>query len=147
MRSHSHSPGDIAARLREKSRSLTGPRRAILRLLESEDHPLTPREIHQRLLKAQRCDLATVYRSMHLLLRLGMVQRFDFGDGSARFEWVRPQLSAHHHHLICTGCARVVEIDDCFAAEFEARVAQGSGFTAITHKLEFFGTCPDCQQE
>ena len=42
---------------------------------------------------------------------VGMVKRFDFGDGVARFELVTCDEHAHHHHLVCTCCADIVEID------------------------------------
>jgi Fur family transcriptional regulator, ferric uptake regulator len=147
-RLHQHCPEapDLTERLRAESRKITGPRLAILRLLEREAHPLTVREIHE-LLPRLECDLATIYRSMHMLERLKMVQRFDFGDGTARFELIRTETNAHHHHLICTGCAKIVEIEECFVLELEKKIAQGSGFTEICHKLEFFGMCPSCQPE
>src|SRR3954462_14853164 len=56
----------FARRLREQSRKITGPRRAILALLERQAHPLAIREIHKRLARV-RCDLATVYRSIRML--------------------------------------------------------------------------------
>ena len=92
------------------------------------------------------CDLATIYRAMHLLEDMGMVKRFDFGDGTARFELVGEGDDGHHHHLVCTRCAGVVEIEECFPHEIESRIAAKNGFKAVTHKLEFFGICPDCQR-
>ncbi|NDJ15360.1 MAG: transcriptional repressor [Acidobacteriia bacterium] len=122
--SHSHDHAaeplsDLTSRLRQKSRRITGPRQAILDLLRQHRHPMTNKEIHAALADGG-CDLATIYRSMHLLTEMGMVKRFDFGDGVARFELVTCDEHAHHHHLICTCCAEVVEIDDCFAAEHGA---------------------------
>src|SRR5687767_5610274 len=90
---------EFSARLRRQSRKLTGPRRAILELMERESHPLTIRQLFA-LLPAGVCDLATVYRSMHLMQKLGLVKRFDFGDGIARFELIRHDKHDHHHHLI-----------------------------------------------
>ena len=136
---------DLTSRLRDKSQRVTGPRQAILALLREHRHPMTNKEIHAALAKGDS-DLATIYRSMHLLEGMGMVKRFDFGDGVARFELLTGDAHAHHHHLICSCCADIVEIDDCFAAELEARVAAAHGFKTVTHKLEFFGVCPDCQQ-
>jgi len=52
----------------------------------------------------------------------------------------------HHHHLICTRCAGVVEIKECFPEEIEQRIASQNGFATVTHRLEFFGVCPDCQK-
>ena len=74
-----------------------------------------------------------------------MVKRFDFGDGVARFELVREGDDGHHHHLVCTRCAGIVEIEDCSLTELEARIAVRNGFKSVTHRLEFFGICPSCQ--
>jgi Fur family transcriptional regulator, ferric uptake regulator len=131
--------------LRRNARKLTGPRKALLEVLRKQQHPLTIREITGELRNG--CDMATVYRSMHLLEQLGLVKRFDFGDGTARFELVSEGEDDHHHHLICTNCSRVVEIEDCFPEELEERIARGNGFTSITHRLEFFGVCPTCQEK
>ena len=83
---------------------------------------------------------------MHLLENMGMVKRFDFGDGIARYELVAAGDDGHHHHLICTRCADVVELEDCFPIELEKTIAARNGFKSITHKLEFFGLCPECQK-
>lgn len=131
-------------RLRRQARRITGPRAAILEILRRQPHPLTNREILAALPRGH-CDLATIYRAMHLLEEMGMVKRFDFGDGSARFELVGENDDGHHHHLVCTRCAEVVEIEQCFPKEIEERIAAANGFKAVTHKLEFFGICPGCQ--
>ncbi|MEK7676318.1 MAG: Fur family transcriptional regulator [Verrucomicrobiota bacterium] len=135
---------DLTGKLRAKSRKITGPRQAILEVLRQHRHPLTNKEILATL-AAGNCDLATVYRSMHLLENMGMVKRFDFGDGVARFELLGEGEDGHHHHLICTECSAVVEIEECFPCALEQTIAASNGFKAITHKLEFFGICPQCQ--
>ena len=143
---HHHQPqdlSDLTDRLRRRARKITGPRKQILELLRSHPHPMTNKEVHAAL--GGGCDLATVYRSMHMLVEMGMVKRFDFGDGVARFEMVHGGADDHHHHLICRECAKIVEIDDCFPREFEQQIASASGYQEVTHSLEFFGVCPDCQ--
>jgi len=135
----------LTSRLRREARKITGPRAAILEILRQHSHPLTNREIFADLPKGQ-CDLATIYRAMQLLEKLGMVKRFDFGDGAARFELVEEGQTGHRHHLICTECAEVMKIDECFPAELEQRIAEQNGFRAVTHWLEFFGVCPACQK-
>src|SRR5215813_11957597 len=129
---------ELAERLRRKSRKLTGPRQAILRILGDHRHPLSPGEIFSRLPRGD-CDLATVYRSMRMLEAMEMVKRFDLGDGIARFELLREGDDGHHHHLVCTRCSEVIEIEECFTREFEQDIAVRSGFKGVTHKLEFFG--------
>jgi Fur family transcriptional regulator, ferric uptake regulator len=149
MSAHRHSQAHadlprLADQLRRRSRKVTGPRRAILNVLRQQAHPMSNKEIHARL-PGGDCDLATIYRSMHLLEEMGLVKRFDFGDGVARFELLREGDDGHHHHLVCIRCAGVVEIDECSIHGLEERIARRNGYKAVTHRLEFFGVCPDCQ--
>jgi Fur family ferric uptake transcriptional regulator len=146
--SHPHHQGReklsaLTGKLRDKSRKITGPRQAILEVLRRREHPATTREILAELPDGQ-CDLATIYRSMHLLEEMGMVHRFDFGDGATRFELVAERHD-HHHHLVCRSCAAIVEITDCFPPDLEQKIARQAGFKSISHRLEFFGLCPKCQ--
>lgn len=135
---------ELTGQLRQCSRKITGPRQAILALLRKNPQPLTNKQIHAEL-PCGMCDLATIYRSMHLLEEMGMVQRHDFGDGVVRYELAAADGADHHHHLICTECRTVVEVDDCFPKEWENQIAQRNGFAQVTHRLEFFGLCPSCQ--
>ena len=135
----------MTGRLRREARKITGPRAAILEIMRLHPHPLTIKEIFAALPMGE-CDLATVYRSMQMLEKVGMINRFDFGDGAKRFRLVDEGDHSHHHHLICTVCAEVVEVGECFPADIEQRIAQENGFRAVTHRLEFFGICPACQK-
>jgi Fur family ferric uptake transcriptional regulator len=75
-----------------------------------------------------------------------LVRRYDFGDGTARFELVPEGEEGHHHHLICKQCALIVEVEECFPVEWEQALARRHGFKAITHRLEFFGLCSRCAE-
>jgi Fur family ferric uptake transcriptional regulator len=119
---HSLELPELTDKLRRKSRRVTIPRQAILGILRRQRRPLTIKDIHGALSPGD-CDLATVYRSMHLLERMGIVKRFDLGEGSARF----------------------VELEECFPEELQERIASRSGYKKVTHRLEFFGVCPRCQ--
>ena len=148
-KTHRHAPRsaampELAERLRRRSRKVTEPRRAILEILRRHRHPLSIKEVFAELGKKD-CDLATVYRSMHLLEEMGMVKRFDFGDGGARFELLEEGDDGHHHHSVCLECSTVVEIEECFPTELQERIAHANGFKRVTHRLEFFGVCPRCQ--
>ena len=130
--------------LRGQARKVTGPRQAILEILRQRPHPLAIKDIFAALPKAQ-CDLATIYRTVHLLEAMGMVKRFDFNDGVARYELLGRDDDGHHHHLVCTRCGEVIIIQECLLREMEARIAAANGFIAVTHKLKYFGLCPFCQ--
>ena len=135
---------NLTEQLRSKSRKITGPRQAILEVMRQESHPVTTKEI-MAALPTGVCDRVTIYRAMHLLETMELVRRFDFGDGTARFELVRGNTEDHHHHLICRACSVVIELEECFPSDLEKRIARDSGFQRLSHKLEFFGICPKCQ--
>lgn len=135
----------LTGRLRRQSRKITTPRQAILQTLREHPHPLTSKEILSDM-PGGRCDLATIYRTLHLLEKMEIVKRFDFGDGAARFELVGEGDHDHHHHLVCTRCTAVVEIEECSLEKIESRLAAANGFTNVTHKLEFFGVCSRCRR-
>ena len=150
MSTHSHRTRraelpQLAEQLRGQARRVTGPRQAVLRVLREHPHPMSNKEIFG-LLPRGGCDLATVYRCLHMLETMGMVKRFDLGDGVARYELLGENDDGHHHHLVCVRCSGVVEIEECPMRELERRVAASNGFKGVTHRLEFFGLCPACQR-
>jgi Fe2+ or Zn2+ uptake regulation protein len=136
---------ELTDRLRRNSRRVTGPRQAILDVLRRHQTPMSNREIHAAL--GQGCDLATVYRNLHTLEGMGLVRRFDLGDGAARFELVTPEDDGHHHHLVCLNCGTSTDVGDCGIDAVTTEAARRSGFEIQQHRLELFGTCPDCQSK
>lgn len=133
-------------RLRSQAGRVTRSRRGVLEALARLRRPSTPRQIVDAVTEGS-CDLATVYRSMALFEKLGLVHRIDLGDGLARFEIADDDPHGHHHHhLVCRECERIIQLDDCILAEMETRLSRHYGFHDITHRLEFFGVCPDCQR-
>ncbi len=136
---------DLTQQLRDNAQKITGPRHAILNVLRDNQRPMTNKEIHHHLPEGI-CDLATVYRSIHMLIKMGMVTRYDFGDGVARFGLNGPEHDGHHHHLVCNQCAKIIELDECIQHELDETIARKHGFAEVSHKLEFFGVCPACQR-
>ena len=67
----------------------------------------------------------------------------DFGNGDTCFELMGGRDD--RHHLVYVHCSQILEIEDCFPQELEEYILARNGFKAITHKLEFFGICPECQ--
>ena len=58
-----------------------------------------------------RVGIASVYRALEVLDRLGLVHRLDVGDGTARYEAAHPG-GEHHHHVVCDRCGRVAQFSD-----------------------------------
>ncbi len=83
----------------------------------------------------------TVYRIMDFMFENGLVSRLEFGEGKYRYELQKDD----HHHLICTNCGRIEDIEDKFMEKFEDEIREKKGFLVKSHSLEFFGVCKQCQ--
>ncbi|MDH7478772.1 MAG: transcriptional repressor [Syntrophomonadaceae bacterium] len=80
---------------------LTRQRQAVLNSFSEDHQHLSAEEVYQRVKGVQpRISLATVYRNLELLTRLGLLQQFSLADGTRRYELA----SHHHHHLVCIDC-------------------------------------------
>jgi Fur family ferric uptake transcriptional regulator len=87
--------------------------------------------------------LATVYRTMELLVRSGLVVERDFGEGFRRYETTRD--APHHEHLLCTRCGRVTEFRDERLERMTTVVAETRGYLRESHRLVIYGVCDACR--
>ena len=87
--------------------------------------------------------LATVYRALQTLSEDGDVDVLRTDDGEAVYR--RCSTGAHHHHLVCRSCGRTVEVEGPTVEHWADAVSAEHGFRDVTHTLEIFGTCSDCQ--
>jgi Fur family ferric uptake transcriptional regulator len=102
----------------------------------------TAQEVHAALRESgDSIGLATVYRTLAQLAEAGEIDCIRTPDGQAAY---RRCSSGHHHHLICRGCGRAVEISPPSFEAWADRVAAENGFTQIDHELELFGRCAAC---
>ncbi|MGQ9573229.1 MAG: Fur family transcriptional regulator [Dehalococcoidia bacterium] len=86
---------------------------------------------------------ATVFRTMKLLSEMGILCRVLMDDGSLRYRVSHHQ--GHHHHLVCTSCASVQELDACVDPHVLADLARSTGYEIEGHWFEFFGRCAACR--
>jgi Fur family transcriptional regulator, ferric uptake regulator len=113
-------------------------------LFNSPDH-LSVEEIEGRLkARGERIGKATIYRTMEILVRSGLVEEHDFGQGFKRYEHLFGQPPAHAH-LVCTHCGSVTEFKSPEVDRVQDQVARAHGFQPTRHKLEVYGLCADCQ--
>lgn len=129
--------------LNSKSQRITAPRLEILRVLKENHNPLTISEIHGKV-KKKNMDLATVYRTVNLFLENRIVCEIDFKDEFKRYELIYDRN--HHHHIVCRKCRRIENVDTCILDKLE-KFLTDSGYTDISHSLEFFGICRDCRKK
>lgn len=89
----------------------------------------------------QALNLATVYRALEMLSRLGVVTEIDMGSGATQFELA----GTPHHHLVCERCGSVSEMDDEIFLELRNHLLQRYAFAANPRHLALFGLCAQCQ--
>ena len=85
---------------------------------------------------------ATVYRTLDLLMKAGLVREHDFGDGFRRYE-ARPSRP-RHEHLVCTRCGKVIEFESEAVDRLEQEIAGLHRFRPSRHRLEIYGLCEEC---
>lgn len=87
---------------------------------------------------------ATLFRAVDVLVELGVLDRIELADGTRRY---RVCDRGHHHHLICTECGRIEEVDVCVPEAELVSAASGAGFELERHALEIYGRCPECRRD
>jgi Fur family ferric uptake transcriptional regulator len=136
----------IAGILRLNGHKLTPQRHIILKVIAASHDRLTAEAIFEKSrLIDQGIGRITVYRTLDLLNQLNLVCRVHSEDGCRSYLMRRPE--EHHHHLICSGCGKVVDFTNCSLADTEKRLSRESGFDIKGHLLEFYGLCGDCTTE
>ena len=92
----------------------TLPRQSILDVLEKSKTHLSAEEIFNKVQKeCSGVNLTTIYRNLEILVSLGIVLKYDFGDGKARYEYIEnPEKNPNHLHLVCKVCGRIIDCPD-----------------------------------
>jgi len=133
----------ITGILKQQGYKLTPQRHAVLKVMAASYHHQTPAMIFQKAQEQNpRVGLATVYRTLDILARLRLVCEVHTDGNFRSYLMRRPEN--HHHHLVCSGCGRVVDFSDCDLRGLEADLCHRTGFVIEHHYLEFQGRCPDC---
>jgi len=136
---------ELTTGLRERGNRLTPQRMAVLKILAaSEEHP-SVEQIYERVkVDFPMTSLATVYKTVTLLKEMGEVLELGFSDGSNRYDGNKPYP---HPHLICTKCKNIVDPEVATLSELRQKVAQSTGYQIVSHRLDFFGICLQCQEK
>jgi Fur family ferric uptake transcriptional regulator len=104
----------------------------------------TAQEIADELRDGEKVGIASVYRALEVLDRLGLVHRLDVGDGTARYEAAHPG-GHHHHHMVCSSCGAVAQFEDPDLEHAIHRISERLDFAIDQHDVVLRGTCPTCR--
>lgn len=121
----------------DKGMKMTGQRRVIARVLsDSKDHP-NVEDVHRRAVEIDpNISIATVYRTARLFEEAGIVEKHDFGGGSARYEEIKGD---HHDHLVDIQTGKVIEFKSDEIEALQREIAKKHGFELVDHRLELYG--------
>jgi Fur family ferric uptake transcriptional regulator len=135
---------ELAERLRNAEIAPTRQRLRVLKELSREPNDVTARVLYQRLARRDpHIGLATVYRALHAFAEAAVI---DVLPHSASESCYRLCTDRHHHHLVCSECHRVIELDECELDDWIERKAAAEGFVATNHRLEVVGLCATCRE-
>jgi Fe2+ or Zn2+ uptake regulation protein len=136
----------VADRLHRGRQRYTGGRRALVTALLGAGRPLSIAEL---LRHDADWSQSSLYRNLTVLETCGVVKRLPSTDGVARFE-VAEELSRHHHHLVCSSCGRLDDVDlpprvEATLHAVTAEAGELLGYEVDEHRLELIGRCSDCR--
>jgi Fe2+ or Zn2+ uptake regulation protein len=144
MKSHP-SPQDIELKLmtslREKGYKLTSQRREIIKLLSQDTSHPGAMDIFQRVRKkAPRISMSTVYYTLDMLKKEGLIRELEFYDRDNRYDI----NVSNHVNLICRQCGKIEDFDGKLTVPAK-RVEGETGFRIQEMRFEYYGLCKECQ--
>jgi Fur family ferric uptake transcriptional regulator len=134
-----------ADRLTAAGERVTRQRMLVADALAASGRRLTAEQLYRSLRRRDPAiGRATVFRTLETLVEAGVARRLEL-DGHV-YAYVAC-LPAHHHHIACTRCGRVEEIDEAYVTPIAERLAEEMGFEIDDARLDFYGRCATCRAE
>jgi len=131
--------------LREQGLPVTQQREAIAEVVFSSSEHLSVDDIETRLREqGERIGKATIYRTLETLVKSGLVEEHDFGEGFKRYEHLFGQKPVREH-LICTECGKVVDMHSTELHRVQEEAARQQGFLPSRYRLQIYGLCAECR--
>ena len=136
---------DAADRLTAAGERVTRQRLLIANALAGAGRQLTAEQLYRTLRRqAPGLGRATVFRTLETLVDAGVARRLELEGHVYAYVACLPK---HHHHLACTSCGRVEEIDEAYVTPIAQRLAADLGFEIDDARLDFYGRCAACRVE
>jgi Fur family transcriptional regulator, ferric uptake regulator len=124
---------------------MTSERGALVREIFSTHYHFEADELLLKMKeKSVKISRATVYRTLELLVKSGLVRRVHLGEDHYHYEHVTGD--SHHDHLICTTCGEVIEFHDETLEQRQREICEKKKFTPTFHNLQILGVCNGCRK-
>ena len=126
----------------------TTQRQKVLRVFISlpQGEHLSAEDLYETLIKeGDRMSLSTVYRTLHLMVSIGLLRELELAEGHKHYELSRP--SRDHHHLVCLSCNQTIEFAESFITNIGEKTAANAGYQVLDCQLTLYGICNSCAVE
>jgi Fur family ferric uptake transcriptional regulator len=136
---------EVVEALQQIGYRLTPQRMMILEAIADSGGHVSAEEILETVREAYPyLDISTVYRTLDLLKTLHLASETDLGRGHAQYELLSKGL---HHHLICTECGKILDVENSFLDPLRQSVDEAYDFHAEIEHLAIFGICGKCRDD
>jgi len=136
---------ELIARLREQGGRITPQRVAVLKVLATSDQHPSAEQIYEHVkTDFPMTSLATVYKTLALLVEMGEILEISFCGDSTRYDG---KIARPHPHLICLKCKKIEDLEIVPLDPLSKEVAERTGYCILKYRLDFFGICPECQEK
>lgn len=135
---------ELINKLSEQGYRLTPQRMLVLSAIENSEDHISAEEIYTQVVaKYPHVNISTIYRTLELLNRLGLVTETNLGGGRVRYH---PAGKGHHHHLVCQECGKIIDLDESVLSSLKDVLLREYKFSADLRHLAIFGRCADCNK-
>jgi Fur family ferric uptake transcriptional regulator len=135
---------DIADALKKQGYRLTPQRLMVVSAIENSEDHISADEVYSKVVtRYPNVNISTVYRTLELLKRLGLVTETDLGGGRVRYH---PADKGHHHHLICQECGAMIDLDESLLEPLKEALLLEHNFIADLRHLAIHGRCVRCRK-
>ena len=139
---------ELKLKLKDEGFKLTHQRRNIVEvLLSANGKHMSSEEIYDIVKKdCPEIGLATVYRTLQVLDKLGYTNKLNLDDGCVRYELSLDKNAHNHHHLVCKKCSKIKEVEEDLLDQLEDVIKEKYGFDVENHDVKFNGYCSNCSK-
>lgn len=128
-----------------KGYHMTSQRRLLLEILQDSDDHIDAKELYQKAnARDKSISQATVYRTLNLFKKLGVVDEHKLGMMRCKYELMS---SPDHQHLVCRGCGKVIKIQNELFNKMVAAIQHDYEFRVTKAELCLEGYCPGCNEK
>jgi Fur family transcriptional regulator, ferric uptake regulator len=143
-----YTANSLKAELNDRGWRLTPQREVILNVFQNlaKNRHLSAEDLYNFLQEeGEPISLSTIYRTVKLMARMGILRELEFAEGHKHYELNQP-YPHHHHHLICVKCNKTIEFKNEPVLKIGTKTAEKEGFHLLDCQLLIHAICPQCQR-